>query len=74
MEPIFVWWIGDEEADPELMEHVRLHLSRAFGRPTVRWDGNGRPRHAFDPRRKHASGAILAGCSRQGRPQAWSSA
>jgi archaemetzincin len=60
MQPIFVWWIGDEEAGPELMEHVRLHLSRAFGRPTARWDGEGRPRHAFDARRKqHASGAIL---------------
>jgi archaemetzincin len=60
MEPIFVWWIGEEEADPELMEHVRLHLARAFGRPAARWDGEARPRHAFDPRRKqHASGVIL---------------
>ncbi len=60
MEPIFVWWIGEEEADPELMEHVRLHLSRAFGRPAALWDGAERPRHAFDPRRKpHAAGVIL---------------
>jgi archaemetzincin len=60
MQPIFVWWIGEEEADRELMEHVRLHLARAFGRPTALWDGEGRPRHAFDPRRRqHASGAIL---------------
>jgi archaemetzincin len=60
MQPIFVWWIGDEEADPELMEHVRLHLSRAFSCPAARWEGEARPRHAFDPRRKqHASGAIL---------------
>jgi archaemetzincin len=60
MEPIFVWWIGEEEADPELMDHVRLHLARAFGRPTVRWDGTERPRHAFDPKRKqHASKTIL---------------
>jgi archaemetzincin len=60
MQPIFVWWIGEEEADPELMEHVRLHLARAFGRPTARWAGAARPRHAFDPRRKqHASGVIL---------------
>ncbi len=42
------------------MEHVRLHLARAFDRPTARWHGAARPRHAFDPRRKqHASGAIL---------------
>jgi archaemetzincin len=60
MEPIFVWWIGEEEADPELMEHVRLHLARAFDRPTARWHGAARPRHAFDARRnQHASGAIL---------------
>jgi archaemetzincin len=60
MEPIFVWWIGEEKADPELMEHVRLHLARAFDRPTLPWDGAERPRHAVDPRRnQHASGAIL---------------
>jgi len=60
MEPIFVWWIGEEEADPQLMEHVRLHLARAFGQPTARWEGPARPRHAFEARRKqHASGAIL---------------
>src|SRR5512144_621104 len=60
MQPIFVWWIGEEEADPELMEHVRLHLARAFDRPTALWQGTARPRHAYDPRRKqHASGVIL---------------
>ncbi len=60
MKPIFVWWIGEEEADPELMEHVRLHLARAFDRPTAPWDAAVRPRHAFDSRRKqHASGVIL---------------
>ena len=60
MVPIFVWWIGEEEADPELMEHVRLHLARAFDRPTALWAGAARPRHAYDPRRKqHASGVIL---------------
>ncbi len=60
MQPIFVWWIGEEEVDGELMEHVRLHLARAFGRPAVPWVGGARPRHAYDPRRRqHASGAIL---------------
>jgi archaemetzincin len=60
MEPIFIWWIGEEEADGELIEHVRLHLARAFERPAVRWNGAARPRHALDPRRnQHASGAIL---------------
>ena len=60
MSPIFVWWIGEEEADRELMEHVRLHLARAFGRPAAPWHGEARPRHAFDPRRRqHASAIIL---------------
>jgi archaemetzincin len=60
MQPIFVWWIGEEEVERELMDHVRLHLARAFGRPAVRWDAPGRPRNAYDPRRRqHASGVIL---------------
>ncbi len=70
MQPIFVWWIGEEEADRELMEHVRLHLARAFGRPTARWDGEARPRHAFDPRRRqHASGTILKWLLEVGPPE-----
>jgi archaemetzincin len=69
MEPIFVWWIGEEEADRELMEHVRLHLARAFGRPALPWRGGERPRHAFDLRRKqHASGAILRWLLEKGPP------
>ena len=69
MGPIFVWWIGEEEADRELMEHVRLHLARAFGRPTAPWEGAARPRHAFDPRRKqHASGTILRWLLEAGPP------
>jgi len=60
MVPIFVWWIGEEEADPDLMEHVRRHVAVAFGRPVLAWDQPERPRHAFDPRRRqHASGPIL---------------
>src|SRR5512133_2324966 len=60
MPPVFVWWIGEEEVDPDLMEHVRYHLTRAFGVPAVPWQGDGRPCHALDPRRKqHASGVIL---------------
>ena len=70
MVPIFVWWIGEEEADRELMEHVRLHLARSFGRPTARWDGEARPRHALDPRRKqHASGTILKWLLEVGPPR-----
>ncbi|HEX9053227.1 MAG TPA: archaemetzincin family Zn-dependent metalloprotease [Anaeromyxobacter sp.] len=60
MVPIFVWWIGEEEAQRDLVEHVHRHLARAFERPVLPWTGPERPRHAFDPRRRqHASGAIL---------------
>lgn len=60
MRPIFVWWIGEEEEDPKLVEHVRRHLALAFGRPAVPWTAPERPRHAFDARRRqHASGVIL---------------
>lgn len=69
MEPIFVWWIGEEEVDRELMDHVRLHLARAFGRPAVPWDAAARPRHAYDARRRqHASGAILRWLLAEGPP------
>ncbi len=49
---VFVWWIGEAEVDHELMEHVRLHLAAAFGRPVFLWESPERPRHAYDERRK----------------------
>jgi archaemetzincin len=59
-EPIFVWWIGESAPDRALLEHVVVHLARAFERPTAVWWGQERPRHAYDAkRRQHASGAIL---------------
>jgi archaemetzincin len=69
MEPIFVWWIGEEEVDRDLMEHVRRLLARSFERPTVLWDAEARPRHAFDARRKQwASGTILKWLLAEGPP------
>lgn len=60
MPAIYVWWIGEEQVDRELMEHVRRHLARAYGRPVLPWDGLARPRHAYDARRRqHSSGAVL---------------
>jgi archaemetzincin len=71
MVPIFVWWIGEEEADRDLMEHVRVHLARAFERPTELWRSDARPTHAFDARRKqHASGVILRWLLEYGPPGA----
>lgn len=60
MSRIFVWWIGEGEGDRDLMEHVRVHLARAFDREATLWTAPERPGHGYDPRRKqHASGAIL---------------
>jgi archaemetzincin len=52
MASIFVWWIGEGEVDRELMEHVRVHLAAAFGRPVFLWESPERPRHAYDEKRK----------------------
>ena len=69
MVPIFVWWIGEEEADPDLMEHVRLHLSRQFETPARIWTSPERPLLAFDSRRRqHSSGAILRWLLEKGPP------
>jgi archaemetzincin len=60
MVSIFVWWIGEEEVDRELMEHVRFHLAAAFGRPVFLWESPERPRHAYDEKRKqHRTTPIL---------------
>jgi archaemetzincin len=69
MRPIFVGWIGEEEEDPALVNHVRRHLALAFGQPVLPWSAPGRPRHAFDARRRqHASGAILRWLVESGPP------
>ena len=35
-----------------MMEHLRLLVGRAFGRPVQTWDGAARPLEAYDARRK----------------------
>jgi archaemetzincin len=55
-----VWWIGEGDPERGMIDHVRLHLSRAFGVPVSRWDGAERPADTLDPRRRqHASGRML---------------
>lgn len=59
MEEIYVWWIGESEADAPMIEHVRKHLARAFGVPVHPFDSAARP-DAYDARRKqHSSTKIL---------------
>ncbi len=60
MEPVYLWWIGEREADPRMIEHVRMHVERAFRVPVSIWTGAERPAEAFDARRKqHHSTRIL---------------
>lgn len=60
-EAIHLWWIGQGEPGQKVLEHVRLHLERAFGVPVRTHAGDGRPAEAFDPRRKQwSSSRILA--------------
>jgi archaemetzincin len=35
-----------------MIEHLRLHVGRAFGRPVQTWNGEARPLEAYDARRK----------------------
>jgi archaemetzincin len=60
MEPIFLWWIGESPSEEALMEHVRVHLARAFGRPAVLWGSPERPQGSYDQRRRqHLTAPIL---------------
>jgi archaemetzincin len=55
-----VWWIGEREPERGMIEHVRLHLVKAFGAPVALWDRPERPAGTFDERRRqHASGKLL---------------
>ncbi len=60
MEGIHLWWIGEKEASAPMIQHVRLHVSRALDRPVSLHGGSARPAGAWDPRRKqHSSTRIL---------------
>ncbi len=60
MQPIFIWWIGEEDVAPQWMEHLRKHLLDAFERPVLLWSSPERPRDALDARRgQHLSGKVL---------------
>jgi archaemetzincin len=57
---LYAWWIGDRDPEPAMMDHVRLHLSRAFEAPVQIWESAERPAGTYDARRRqHASGRVL---------------
>ncbi|HZY04204.1 MAG TPA: archaemetzincin family Zn-dependent metalloprotease [Anaeromyxobacteraceae bacterium] len=69
MERILVWWIGERHPGTRALEHVRMHLQRAFGAPAALWEGPERPSEAYDPGRKQwSSTRILAWLARSGPP------
>jgi archaemetzincin len=57
---IYLWWIGADSSDEELLHHVQAQLRKAFGLPVRFWHGHERPNDAFDARRQqHSSTRIL---------------
>ncbi len=67
MEEIRVWWIGERHPGERALDHIRLHLARAFAAPVAVWPGTGRPEDGFDPRRgQWSSSRILAWLARAG--------
>lgn len=57
---IHVWWIGEHDADADLVPLVAAHLARQFDAVVEPRDPGGRPEHTFDARRKqHSSRAVL---------------
>ncbi|MBI5067497.1 MAG: archaemetzincin family Zn-dependent metalloprotease [Deltaproteobacteria bacterium] len=64
---LWLWWIGEGQIEREAMEHVRLHVERAFRVPAAVWAGQARPQGTLDVRRKqHASGRMLEWLLREG--------
>ena len=58
---IYLWWIGEGDADPRVLEAVRGHVEREFERPTVLWSARERPEGTLDERRRqHSSRGVLA--------------
>jgi archaemetzincin len=55
-----VWWIGEGDPERGMIDHVRLHLARAFGAPVGSYDSPDRPRDTLDARRRqHLTSKML---------------
>lgn len=60
MDGIGIWWIGERDPEPGMIEHVVMHVERAFGLPVQLVDNPARPQGTLDARRRqHASGRVL---------------
>ncbi len=49
---LWLWWIGEGQIEREAMEHVRLHVERAFQVPAAVWAGQARPQGTLVVRRQ----------------------
>ena len=57
---VFLWWIGADAPDDDLLDEVRRHVERVYRVKSRRYHNGDRPTHAFDPRRgQHSSTQIL---------------
>ena len=57
---IRLWWIGEQDADHDLMQLVSAHLARQFGAIVQNGVPALRPANTYDERRKqHSSRAVL---------------
>jgi archaemetzincin len=60
VDALWVWWIGERDPMPGLIDHVRAHVGRAFGAQVSEWESAERPADTFDARRRqHLSGKVL---------------
>ncbi len=57
---IRLWWIGEQDADHDLMQLVSAHLARQFGAIVQNGVPASRPANTYDERRnQHSSRAVL---------------
>ena len=60
MDPVLLWWIGEAQMPIAPIEHVALHLRRAYGLDSLVLQSPLRPQGLFDERRKqHHSTRML---------------
>jgi archaemetzincin len=59
VEGIHLWWIGEKGPGARTLDHVRLHVERAFATPVRTFAGAGRPTEAWDARRKQWSSSRI---------------
>lgn len=66
---ICLWWIGEGEPEPGMIDHVHMHVQKAFRVPVRVLDDPARPEGTLDARRRqHSSGRMLKWLLEKGPP------